>query len=149
MADRENIKESIPLYESGTRKEMLLTIRDFVAFIDTYELWTNATANSIYGKFRRCFKGDVRSACNKIINGEPRTEADFEDQVVNLVVGEFGIDVLKYQIKYLRKTTKPENMTVYRWFKRIQFINRTFPFLSGVGGSDGNIRKSRKLKPCK
>jgi len=51
---------------------MLILIRDFVAFIDTYELWTNATVNSIYGKFRRCFKSDVRSSWDEIIDGEPK-----------------------------------------------------------------------------
>ena len=69
-----------------------------------YELQTNASVNSIYGKFRRCFKGGARSAWDEIIDGETKSEADFEDQVVSLVVGELGIDILKYQIKYLRKT---------------------------------------------
>jgi len=51
--------------------------------------------------------------------------------VENLVTGELGIDVLRYQIKYLRKNKKPANMTVHKWFKRIRFINRMLLFLSG------------------
>ena len=72
----------------------------------------------------RCITGE-----RKYAYGEERTEEDFATQIIDLIVGEVGIDAHKDQVKYLRNTKKPGNMQVNKWFKRIRFINRMLPLL--------------------
>ena len=129
--DGEEIKESVSEYENGTREELLLTIRDFCAMASTYDLWTELAVNNVYGKFRRCLKGEIRGSWDEILEDEPRSEDDFQDQLILLAVDELGMNAHKNQVKYLRRTKKPENMPVQKWFKRIRFINRMLPLLSG------------------
>jgi len=127
--DGEDVKESVKEYENGSREELLLTIRNFCEMASTYELWTNLGVPNIYGKFRRCLKGEIRGLWDEIIDGEPRSEAEFEEQLGYLVVGELGMDAHKNQVKYLRRTKKPSNMPVQKWFKRICFTIRMLPLL--------------------
>ena len=108
--DDETIKESIPIFENGTAEELLLTVRDFDTLCETYELWDNLSVANVYGKFRYCFKGDTRGAWDEIIDGEERTEEDFATQIIDLIVGEVGMDAHKDQVKYTRNTKKPGNM---------------------------------------
>ena len=89
---------------------------------ESYELWVNLAANNIYRKFRRCLKGEIRASWDELINGEPRDEINFGEQL---------IDAHKNQVNYLRRTSKPNNLPVQKWFKRIRFINRLLPLMSG------------------
>lgn len=97
----------------------------------TYDLWTELAVNNEYGKFRRCLKGEIRGSWDEILEDEPKSKDDFQNQLINLVVDELGMDAHKNQVKYLRRTKKPENMPVPKWFKRIRFINGMLHLLSG------------------
>jgi len=137
--DGEVIKESIPIFENGTAEELLLTVRDFNAMCESYELWANLNEANIYGKFRRCLKGDPRGSWDEVIDGEAKTEADFDTQIIDLIVGEIGMEAHKNQVKYLRRTKKLDNMPVQKWFKRIRFINRMLPFMQGGARAKNDV----------
>ena len=135
----ETIKESIPIFENRTAEELLLTARDFNALCETYKIWDNLSVANFYGNFRRCFKGNIRGAWDKIIDGEERTEEDFATQIIDLIVGEVGMDAHKDQVKYLRNAKKPGNMQVNKWFKQIRFIDQMLPLLQGGAKAKNDV----------
>ena len=116
--DGEKINERITIYEGGSPELLLRTFRDFVSFIDSYELWSEMTDKSFYAKFRRCLKGDSRDALDDLVSGKIQTELEFEDYVKDWIEGEIGTNAYKAQIKYLRKTSTPSNIDVKKWTKR-------------------------------
>ena len=51
--DKEKITERITTFEDSSPKQLIRTVRDFVAFVDSYELWNEMTDKSVYVKFRQ------------------------------------------------------------------------------------------------
>ena len=86
--DGENINERITIYEDGSLELLLRTIRDFVSFVNSYELWSEMTDKSVYTKFRRCLKEDSRDAWDDLVSRESQTELEFEDYVKDWIKGE-------------------------------------------------------------
>lgn len=81
-------------------------------------------------------EGEISGSWDQVIDDKPRSEAEFNEQLVYLVVGKLGMNAHKNQAKYLRSTKKPRNTPVKEWFKRIRFINRILV----IRRSDGEIR---------
>ena len=51
------LTERIKIFEDGSPEQLLRTVRDFVAFVGSYELWNEMTDKSVYAKFRAMPKG--------------------------------------------------------------------------------------------
>ena len=128
--DGEKIYERIAIYEEGSPELLLRTVRDFVSFVDSYELWSEMSDKSVYAKFRRCLKGDSRDAWDDLVSGETQTELEFEDYLKDWIEGELGTNAYKAQIKYLKKTSKPSNIDVKKWIKKVRNINAFLPLMS-------------------
>ena len=144
--DGENYRENIAIYENGTREDLPLTIQDFIAMNLMYKLWTNSAALNIYGKFRRCLKGEIHGYWDEIIDGEPKDDNKFGEQLIHLVVVKLGLHAHKHQAKYLRRTKKLSNILVQKWFKRIFVINQILPLLSGVTKYDDYLLENVVLE---
>ena len=125
----EKIIESIEVYEEGNNEQLLRTVRDFKNFVDTYDLFTELNETSVYAKFRRVLKGDAKDTWDELIHGETLSEANFDTHLADLVTDELGTEAFKYQIKYLRKTKKPRNLTLKSWMKRVRNLNRYLPLI--------------------
>ena len=97
--NEETIHEMIPIFENGTAEELLLTVRDFNALCNTYELWESLSVANVYGKFRPCFTGNTRGAWDEIIYEEEKPEEFFTARIIDLFVGELGMDAHKDQVK--------------------------------------------------
>ena len=108
----EKIKESVEVYEEGNNEQLLRTVRDFKNFVDTYDLFAELKETSVYAKFRRVLKGDTKDSWDELINGETKSQTNFDTHLVDLVTDEIGTEAFKYQVKYLRKTKKPKNVTL-------------------------------------
>ena len=128
--DGEKIYERIAIYEDGSPELLLRTFRDFVSFVDSYELWSEMFDKSVYAKFTRCLKGDSRDAWDDLVSGETQTEMEFEDYLKDWIEGELGTNAYKPQIKYLKKTSKPSNIDVKKWIKKVRNINAFLPLMS-------------------
>ena len=125
----EKIKENIEVYEEGNNEQLLRTVRDFKNFVDTYDLFTELNETSVYAKFRRVLKGDTKDTWDELIHGETLSEENFDTHLADLITDELGTEAFKYQVKYLRKTKKPRNLTLKSWMKRVKSLNSYLPLL--------------------
>ena len=91
------LTERIKIFEDGSSDQLLRTVRDFVAFVGSYEIWNEMTDKSVYAKFRRCLKGDSRDAWDDLVSRESQTELEFEDYIKDWIEGE--IDTTAYKSK--------------------------------------------------
>ena len=125
----EKIKESVEVYEEGNNEQLLRTVRDFKNFVDTHDLFAELKETSVYAKFRRVLKGDTKDSWDELINGETKSQTNFDTHLADLVTDEIGTEAFKYQVKYLRKTKKPKNVTLKCWMKRVRTLNSYLPLL--------------------
>jgi hypothetical protein len=125
--DNRTIKENMVVFEDGTPEEMLKLVREFQNLVDTYDLWHIAptvarSAVIVYSDFRRCLRGNAREIWDVIIANQPRTAAQFQVQLKQLIKKHIGQNALQNQVLYLETTRKPESMSVLQWINRINNI---------------------------
>jgi hypothetical protein len=135
MVDNRTIKENMVVFEDGTPEEILKLVREFQNLVDTYDLWHVAptvarSAVIVYADFRRCLKGNAREIWDVIVGNQPRTAAQFQVQLKQLIKKHIGQNALQNQILYLETTKKPENMSVLQWINRINNINVCLPLMA-------------------
>ena len=69
---------------------------------------------------------------DQILDDKPdRVTVAFKIQTDALTVDILGFDAVEDQKEYLKKTAKPQNMTVKQWIRRIKIINSVIPHMSG------------------
>jgi hypothetical protein len=135
MVDNRTIKENMVVFEDGTPEEMLKLVREFQNLVDTYNLWHVAptvtrSAVIVYSNFCWCLKGNAREILDVIIANRPRTAAQFQVQMKQLIKKHIGQNALQNQVLYLETTRKPESMSVLQWINRINNINICLPLMA-------------------
>ena len=78
---------------------------------------------SIYAKLKRCLKGDSRDAWYIIIYKESQTQLELGNYLTEWMEGEIGTVAYKTQVKYLKNTTKPNNVDTKKWINKVRNIN--------------------------
>jgi hypothetical protein len=65
-----------------------------------------------------------------IVGNQPRTAAQFQVQLKQLIKKHIGQNALQNQVLYLETTRKPENMSVLQWINQINNINVCLPLMA-------------------
>jgi len=126
-------KTKLNVYEDGSDEEFLKLVKEFNYYVDTYNIWNDEhAAHTIYKNFRRCLAGAARDLWDQIILDEEdqaRDELTFQEHLNELIDAVLGESALRNQKEYLKKTPKPEKMTVKQWINRIENINSYLPLM--------------------
>ena len=121
--DAPDVKENIPIYTDENDECLLETLKEFENVTSTYELWETEADTIVYARFRRCLKGSARDSWDSIIEGQLKSQENFEEQILALSEEVLGLDAEENQKEYLKNTPKPNNMSVKIWLRRIKHIN--------------------------
>ena len=121
--DAPDAKGSIPIYTDEDDECLLETLREFENVTSTYELWDTETDTIVYARFRRCLIGSARDSWDAIIEGQVKTQENFDEAILSLSEEVIGLDAEENQKEYLKNTPKPSNMSVKNWIRRIKHIN--------------------------
>jgi hypothetical protein len=116
-------KVQLTVFEEGPDKQFLKLIKEFKNLIDTYDLWNaQEGAALIYRYFRRCITVSARDLWDRISEeeGEERDELTFETHLWELTSEILGADACQLQKDYLKKTHKPDKMSVKQWVSRMR-----------------------------
>jgi hypothetical protein len=116
----------LTIFEDGSDEQSLKLIKEFKNLIFTYNLWNKPDGSAlVYGYFRR-FAGSARDLwdqINKIDKEEERDKNTFETHLWELPSEILGADTYQSQKDYLKKTHKPDKMSVKKWVCRMKNIN--------------------------
>jgi len=74
-----------------------------------------------------------------LIQGEIKSNANVDTQIVALAVDDLGMTAVKDQVKYLKWTKKPHHMRVHDWIKRIHMVNSHLPRMGPSGVQHGDV----------
>ena len=58
-----------------------------------------------------------------MIDRESQTELEFINYLIDWIEIEIEITAYKAQVKYLKKTSKPNNLDTKKWMKKVRHIN--------------------------
>jgi hypothetical protein len=126
-------KTKLNVYEDGSDEEFLKLIKEFNNYVDTYDIWDDEhAAHTIYKNFRHCLAGaarDLWDQINVVEEDQARDELTFQEHLKELIDAVLGEGALHNQKEYLKKTPKPEKITVKQWINRIKNINSYLPLM--------------------
>ena len=80
-------------------------------------------------------KRDTKDTWDELIHVETPSKENFDTHLADLVTDELGTEAFKDQVKYLRKTKKPRNLTLKSWIKRVRSLKSYLPLLK-----EGEVR---------
>jgi hypothetical protein len=126
-------RTKINIYEDGNDEEYLRMIKEFQNDLETFEIWENKNAAQIvYHNFRRCILGATKDLWDQITaseENEDRDELSFNESMGKLTNAVLGVDAFDNQKEYMKKTQKPEKISVKIWINRIKNINSYLPLM--------------------
>jgi hypothetical protein len=125
-------KVQLTMFDEGPDKQFLKLVKEFKNLIETYDLWNGQEgAALVYRYFRRCITGSARDLWDRICEEEEeeQDELTFEAHLFELTSEILGADACQLQKDYLKKTRKPEKMSVKQWISRMRNINSYLPLM--------------------
>jgi hypothetical protein len=118
--DAMNEKVKLMVFEDGTDEQFLKLVKAFRNMIEAYELWEPENGvKIIYQSFHQCLSGATRDLWDQINilkdNNETRDKLPFEDHLWNFTQETNGSYAYRSQKEYLKRTAKPERISVKLW----------------------------------
>ena len=129
----DGIKRKVPIFKDGDDEEFLTTIMRFAKLTTTFDyMLNNQELPNTVESLMECFDGASYNDLQRILETHmPNIDGQtFFNDVWQFIEEHMGDKAVKYQLKYLRKTKMPRDLTAKEWIRRVQAINSLIPHMS-------------------
>ena len=129
----EGIKRKVPIFKDGDDEEFLTTIMRFAKLTTTFEyMLNNQEITNTVESLMECFDGATYNDLQRILENNIRNlnAQTFLQDVWTFIEEHMGEKAVKRQLKYLRNTKMPRDLTAKEWIRRAQAINSLIPHMS-------------------
>ena len=116
-----NRRTEVPISTGSSFESVLYTIREFNVAITTLSL---TTGQDLFHAFRLCLDGTAKEEWDIVIKDQEQTLENYEESIKQFKLAFTTSDTKADLIQYLRLVTKPKDMSVHAFVRRVQSINR-------------------------
>ena len=125
----EKIRVSIPKYNDTENEILLMTCKEMLNVVSTYELFKNEKGERVFDRFRQNLGGAALDAWDDAVTGVSKTEHYFKEAINELVEEIMGDEAYEEQYEYMTETMKPKDLDVASWTRQLRKMNSYLPFL--------------------
>ena len=116
-----NRKIEVPVADGSSFKGVLYTIREFNAASNTL-MMTNGP--DLFNNFRLCLVGNAKEEWDIVIQDQDQTLDGFTEMIRRFKLVFTTHETKEIMLEYLQSVSKPKDMEVHAFVRRMQSINR-------------------------